>query len=140
MRHHIVIGVFGLLVNGTITQTGDAFNFESVLASGSLNPTRQEVESHPVPTPDQNPSQAPGSPDENVITPNLPPPAIDPEIVHEPPPNPNPEAVIPPPKIDPDMAVHPRTLPGYPDNLNGGTEKMDVDDLSGDGERGSQPK
>ncbi len=138
MRQYIVVGVFGLLVTGTVPQTGEAFNFESVLVSGSVDLTRQEIENHPVPQPDQHPSQAPGATDEHSITPNLPPPAMDPEIVHEPPPNPNPEAVIAPPKIDPEMAVHPRTFPGYPDNPDGGTGNVDAEDMPG--EKGSPPK
>jgi hypothetical protein len=138
MRHRIVFGVLGWLVTGMVMQTSVAGQLVVNVASDSVDPTRLEIEIHPVPKPDHKHSPTPNAPDENVITPNLPPPAIDPEIVHEPPPNPHPEAVIAPPKIDPDMAVSPPTLPGSSDTPNSKLEKTGPEDMSR--ERSGAPK
>lgn len=43
------------------------------------------------------------------------PPTLDPEIVHEPPIPPNPEAIIKPPRLDQEMVVNPDTLPRHPE-------------------------
>ena len=130
--------LMGILVGAVLTQIGGGIPIESIFASESSASVRLEFKPQIVQGKTPKNSSSPDNASEEVKTPNLPPSAIDPGIVHEPPTTLNPEAVITPPNIDPDMAVQPRTLPGYPDNLKGGTEKRDAGGMSGN--RGSPLK